>query len=83
MKLVFDIKIMDKNRLIFCVYLQRDYDIAAILASTGTTMNMEKTQVMKGHHDKNWMHKIALELGLPLEKGPMKPYEAYSIRRGR
>ena len=33
-KLVFDIKIMTKNSVIFCAYLQRECIISAILAST-------------------------------------------------
>ena len=50
-KLAFDIKIMTKNGVIFCVYLQREYKIAAILASTGTTMSIEKAHMMTKHHD--------------------------------
>ena len=47
-KLVFDIK---KNSRIFCVYLQREHEIAAILASTGTTVSIEMAHMMTGHRD--------------------------------
>ena len=49
---VFDIKIMPKNRVIFYAYLWREYEIAAILASTGTTTSIKKACMMTGHHDK-------------------------------
>ena len=39
-KLVFNIKIITKNGVIFCEYLQREYEIAAVLASTGTTRSI-------------------------------------------
>ena len=45
-KLVFDIKITTKNGVIFCAYLWREYKIAAILASIGTTMGIKKAHVM-------------------------------------
>ena len=40
-KLVLDIKITTENGVIFCVYLQREYNIAAIIASNGKTMSIE------------------------------------------
>ena len=62
-KLVFDIKIMTKNGVIFCAYLQREYEITAVIANTGTTVSIEKTHMMTGHHNEEQTHKIALELG--------------------
>ena len=64
-KLVFHIKIMTKNVVIFCVYLQREHEISAILDSTGTAMSLEKAHTMKGHNDEEQTCKIALELGWP------------------
>ena len=50
-KLVFDIKIMTKNGVIFCSYLQREHDISAILASTSVMMSIEKANIMTGHYN--------------------------------
>ena len=49
-KLVFNIKIMTKNGVIFYAYLQREYKIGAVLASTGVTMSIEKAHIMTRHH---------------------------------
>ena len=51
-KVVFGIKITTENAVIFCVFLQREYKIAAIMTSTGTTMSIEKAHMMARHHDK-------------------------------
>ena len=82
-KLVFDIKITIENGIIFCAYLLREYEIAVVLASTGTTMSIEKLHMMTGHHDEEQTCRIALELGWPLKKGPMMPYKACSIGNAR
>ena len=50
-KPVFDITIMTKNGVIFCVYLWKDHEISAILATTSVTMSIEKAHIMTGHHD--------------------------------
>ena len=50
-KLVFHIKIMTKNSVIFCSYLQREHEIGAIMASTCVTISIEKAHIMTGHHD--------------------------------
>ena len=75
-KLVFDIKIMTKNGVIFCAYLQRDHEISVILTSTGVTMSIEKAHIMTRHHHEERQHKIALELGWSLKKAPMIPCKA-------
>ena len=82
-KHVFDIKIMTKNGVIFCSYLQKEHEIAAILASTGTTISIEKAHIMSRYHDEDQTHKIALELGWPLKKGPMMPCKACSVGKVR
>ena len=64
-KLIFNIKITTKNGVIFCAYLWREYEIAAILTSTGKTISIEKAHMMTGHHDEEQTHKIALGLGWP------------------
>ena len=69
-KLVFDIKVMTENGVIFCAYWQREYEIAAVLASTGTIMNIEEAEQT---------HRVALKLGWPFKKGFMMPCEACSI----
>ena len=51
-KLVFNIKIMTQNGVIFYAYLQREYKIAAIMASTGTTISIKKAHMMTRHW--NW-----------------------------
>ena len=61
-KLVFDIKIPTKNGVVFCAYLQREYEITAILASTCKTMSTEKAHRITWHHDEEQTHRIALEL---------------------
>ena len=50
-KLVFNIKIMTENGVIFCAYLQREHEIGVALASTGETMSIEKAHIMTGHHN--------------------------------
>ena len=50
-KLVFDIKIRTKNGVIFCVYLQREHEFSAMLASTGVIMSIEKAHIMTGHKE--------------------------------
>ena len=62
-KLVFNIKIMTKSGVIFFVYLWREHEISAILASTGVTMSIDKVLVMTRHYDEEQTHKISLELG--------------------
>ena len=65
-KLVFGIKIMTKNGVIFCAYLWREHEIIVILSSTGTIiMSVEKAHIMTRHHDEEQTHMIALELGWP------------------
>ena len=59
LKLVFDMKITTKNSVIFCGYLRREYEIAAILASTSTALSIKITR----HHDVEQTCRIALELG--------------------
>ena len=59
------------------------HEISAILASTNTTISIEKAHIMIGHHDKERMHKISLELGWPLKKGPMMSCKACSVRKAR
>ena len=82
-KLVFDIKIMAKNGVIFCAYLKSKYKIAAILASTSKTMSIEKAHMMTGYHDNMQIHRIALEFGWPLKEGPVMPCKTCSIRKAR
>ena len=60
-KLVFDIEITTKNGVIFCAYLQREYKIAPMHASTCITMSIEKVHMMTGHQDEEQAHRIALE----------------------
>ena len=60
-KLVFDIKIMTKNGVIFFVYLWRDHEISAILDSTGATMSIGKTHIMTKHHNEEQTHEIVLK----------------------
>ena len=55
-KLVFDIKITNENGVIFCAYLQREYETAVILASTGLTMSIEKAHMMTKHHDEELLN---------------------------
>ena len=74
-KLFFNIKIMTKNVVIFCVYLQREHEISAIL--------IEKVHIMTGHRDEKQTHKIALELGWSLMKGPMVPCKACSVWKAK
>ena len=45
-KLVFDIKIMTKNDVIFRVYLQRYHEISVILTSTSIAVSIEKAHIM-------------------------------------
>ena len=78
-ELVFNIKIMTKNDVIFCVYLQRDNEISAILASTGMAMSIEKAHIMARHHDEEQTHKSLVELGWSLKKGLMMPCKACSV----
>ena len=47
-KLAFNIKIMTKNGVIFCAYLQREHEIGTILAITSTIMSIEKAHIMTG-----------------------------------
>ena len=82
-KLVFDIKIRTKNGVIFYAYLQREHEISTVLASTSTTMNIEKAHIITRHHDEEQTHKIALELGCPLKNGPMMLCKACSVRKTR
>ena len=82
-KLVFDNKIMTENSLIFCAYLQREYEIAVTLASTSITMSIEKAHMMTGYHDEEQICMIEMELGWPLKKGPMMPCKACSIGKLR
>ena len=67
-KLVLNIKITNTNGVIFCVYLWKEHEITAILASMGVTMSIEKVHIMTGHHNEEQTCKIALELGLSLKK---------------
>ena len=62
-KLVFDIKIMIKNGVIFCAYLLREHKVGAVLASTCVAMSIEKAHIMTGHHDEELTQKIGLKLG--------------------
>ena len=80
-KLVFGIRIMTKNDVIFSAYLHWEHEICAILVDTSTTMSIEKAHIMTWHHDEEQTHKIALELGWPLKKGPMMPCKACSVRK--
>ena len=82
-KLVFGIKITTNNNVIICSYVQREYKIAAILASTGSTMSIKKAHIMTWHHDEERTCRIALELGWPLKKGLMMPCKGCSIRKAR
>ena len=50
-KLVFDIKIITKNGVIFCVYLERENEISAILVSTGMKISIEQAHIMTTHHN--------------------------------
>ena len=50
-KLAFDIKIRTKNGVIFCVYLQREHEFSAMLASTGVIMSIEKAHILTGHKE--------------------------------
>ena len=50
-KLVFNIKIIAKNGVIFCAYLQREHEISVMLASTGVTMSIYKAHIMTRHHN--------------------------------
>ena len=65
-KLVFDIKITIKNGVIFCVYLPREYKIAAIMANTGISISIEKAHMMTRHHAEERTCRIML--GWPLKK---------------
>ena len=75
-KLVFDIKIMTKNSLIFCAYLLRENEISVTLAHASKTMSIEEAHMMTRHHDEEQKQKMTLELGWPLKKGLMMSYEA-------
>ena len=57
-KPVFDIKVMTKNGVIFCAYLQREHEISAMLASISEIMNVEKAHIMTGHHNEEQTCKI-------------------------
>ena len=59
------------------MYLQREYKIGLVQASTSTTMSIEKAHMMTKHHDDERTHKIAFELGCPLKKGQMMPCGAF------
>ena len=61
-KLVFDIKIMIKNGVIFCAYLQRSHKISVILTSNGMTMSIEKVYIMTRHHDEEQTCKTSMKL---------------------
>ena len=50
-KLVFNIKITTKNGVLFCAYLWREYEIAALMASTITTISIKKAHMMTRCHD--------------------------------
>ena len=71
--LVYNIRIMTKNGVIFCVQLWREHEIGAILANTSVTISIEKAHIMTVHHNEMQIHKIALELGWLLKKEPMMP----------
>ena len=64
-KLVFNVKVMTQNGVIFCAYLQRKHEFCAVLASAGITMSTEKAHIMTRHHDEEKTHHFALELGWP------------------
>ena len=67
-KFVFNIKIMTKISVLFCVYLKRDHKISAILSGTSMAKSIEKAHIMTGHHDEEQTHKIAMELGVSLKR---------------
>ena len=46
-------------------------------------MTTEKAHISTEHHDEEQTHQIALELGLFLQKGPMIPCKACSVRKAK
>ena len=65
-KLVFNIKIMTQNGVIFFLYLCRDCEISVIHTSTGVTMSIEKAHKMPRYHNEEQTCKISLESGWSL-----------------
>ena len=53
------------------------------MASTSAIINIKKAHMMTRHHDEEQTHRIALELGLPLEKGQMMICKICSIGKAR
>ena len=79
-KIVFDIKIMTKNDVIFCAYLRKEHEISAILSSNDLTMSIKNDH---RHHDEECTCMIALELGWFLKKGPVTPFKACLVRKAK
>ena len=53
---------------IFYLYLWREHEIGAILASTSVTMSIEKSHIITRHHDEEQTCNIALKLGWSLKE---------------